>query len=520
MDSSIVNQINNNINGVFSNITLIDITKDLVTFLACKNPLEIKESNSYEDYYEKLKKIIHPDYINKYFETISLNNLNDDDYKCIKYLKLSSNLSYDNYIDIIKKISDNQILILTFKCDLEDAPLNDDEDLNFVVTDLIVNIESVLSNVKPDSYEVKNAITYVNELLQDVKVQNKKVLQNYKERITFEVNKTHESLLIIDDDALTRNIFKKVFEKTYNIIEAKNGAEAVEIIEKNIINLKDENAENIVGMFLDLKMPIMDGFGVLDYLTNKKIINRLPVIIISADDAKETKEEVYKYNIADMLEKPFNFELIKKRVNNMVRMYAKSNILNSLVQNGQSSLKQIICSYVNTYLKDYESVHLKSKELMKKMLTMYSENENIDVGLLIDASKYYDVAISTVPRKYLSNVNGLSSEERKLVLNYPSESGKIIDVIAENQSDKYINYAKEIAYMHNERYDGLGFPRGLKKDDIPGYIYLINIAIDYANMINSNKSKEEIILNISNKSGNKYDPVYVEIFKKVMEEEK
>ena len=515
--NDVINIINQNIGNVFSNITFIDIALDEVRFLEYKNTIEVKEVNNYEQYYEKLKKVIHPDYLNKYFDAISLNNLDPIDYKTIKYSKLSSNLSYDNYIDIIKKVGDNQIIILTFKCDADNNNAVSSDDLSSVVADLIVGIESIIGNIKTDSHEVNNAIRYIDELLNEVKSQNKKVLANYAEKITLEVNKTHESLLIIDDDALTRNIFKKVFEKDFNIIEAKNGAEAVEIIENNIVKASEEN---IVGMFLDLKMPIMDGFGVLNYLTDKKIINKMPVIIISADDAKETKEEVYKYDIADMLEKPFNYELIKKRVINMVRMYAKGNVLNSLVKNSQTKLKQLLNRYVESYLIDYSKTYKIASDALLKVLPKYNEiaTEKIDLNLIIDAMKYYDVAINTVPRSYLNNVNNLSSEERSVIANYPKLSNEIISIIAENQSDNYINYAKKIAVLHNERYDGLGFPNNLKQDAIPNYIYLINIALDYASLKNSQKNNEEIKNTLLSKSGSKYSPDMVSLFISVMEE--
>lgn len=522
MDANILKLINEKAIEIFSNITLIDITHDKVTFLTCQNPLQVLETSSYEEYYEKLKKVIHPDYVSKYFEAISLNKLqsSNNEYEWIKYSKLSSNLSYDSYLDIIKKIDEDKILLLGLKCRLDNEFVNTEDDLSYLVADVIVGIESIINTIKSDSYEVNNAINYINELLGDLKNKNKKVLQNYAEKITIEVNKTHESLLIVDDDNLTRNIFKKVFENNYNIIEAKNGAEAVEIIEKNIVVNNGETTENIVGIFLDLKMPIMDGFGVLNYLNDKRLISRMPVIIISADDAKETKEEVYKYEIADMLEKPFNYDLIKKRVNNMVRMYAKSNILNNLVGTGKTKLKGVVSAFVDAYLVDYGKTYELSKELLTKLLTKYSEiNEiQLDINTIVEATKYYNVAINAVPRRYLENVQGLSSEERKIVVNYPVISEEIINIVAENQSDIFVKHAREIALMHNERYDGLGFPNALKTTAIPGYIYLVNLAIEYANCLLAKKSKEEIISIISSKSGNKYSPKAVELFLTVLKE--
>ncbi|MBQ6840962.1 MAG: response regulator [Bacilli bacterium] len=516
MDSNVLNLINTSAINVYSNITLIDIQNDKVTFFDCNNTLVETESNTYELYFEKLKKVIHPDYINKYFDAISLNKLqnSNNDYECIKYLKLSSNLSYDSYVDIIKLLPDGKIIVLSLKCDLETEKTNHDDDLSYITAELILGIENVIDHLKTDSYEVNNALKYIMELINDVKIKNSTVLKKYQEKVTGEVNKVNESLLIVDDDNLTRNIFKKVFEKDFNIIEAKNGAEAVEIIENNLVN--EDGTENIVGMFLDLKMPIMDGFGVLDYLTDKRIIARLPIIIISADDAKETKEEVYSYEIADMIEKPFNYELIKKRVSNMVRMYAKSNILNDLIRIQEWELKDILKGYAKAYLIDYASINEMVSKYSKILLDKYAElkEEKVDVDSIISAARYYDLSLDFVPRKYLERINNLSEEERKVVMNYPNVGANIIKYITENESDSFVKYATNIVKLHNERYDGSGFPLGVKENQIPYYVYLINIALEYTNYIMSHSTidYEEVKNLINNKNGTKYSPEAIEIF--------
>ena len=164
----------------------------------------------------------------------------------------------------------------------------------------------------------------VTSLVEDIIHKNPDINKNYESKLINKVNKVSSSLLIIDDDSLTRSIFKKAFSSYYNIIEAQNGEEAVEILGK----YENSSYDKIVGIFLDLKMPVMDGFGVLDFLKEKRYLSKIPVIIVSADDTKDTKEKVYAYEIADMIEKPFNFEIIVKRVNNMIkREYSKPKML-------------------------------------------------------------------------------------------------------------------------------------------------------------------------------------------------
>lgn len=525
MNNSVLNIINQAALKTFSSITFIDILNDSVIVFDASNMQNVEQKNTYEGYYEKLKKILHPDYLNTYFEKISLNYLQNskNDFECINYSKLSSNLSYDNYLDIIQKVNDNQILILSIKCDLGKCETNNDSELSYLTADLIVDIESVIDNLHPSTYEVSNALKYISELLNNLKIKNDEVLKKYQEKITLEVNKINESLLLVDDDALTRNIFKKIFEKDFNIIEAKNGAEAVEIIENNIVN-RVPNPENIVGMFLDLKMPVMDGFGVLNYLKEKRIISRIPVVIISADDAKETKEAVYKYDIADMIEKPFNYELIKKRVGNMVRMYAKSNVLNDLIRIQDRELKDILNAYTKSYLVDYKKINDLVKKFGKILLDKYAviNNETVDTDTILRAAELYDLSLDFVPRSYINNVNNLNAEEKQVVLNYPTLGANIIKYVTENENDSFIKYATTIVKLHNERYDGLGFPSGIKEDAIPYYVYLINIALEYTNYVltHSAMDYEEIKKIINDKVNKKYHPKAIETFNAAFEEMK
>lgn len=506
IDTSLLNIIG----GVFNTITLIDVNSDKVSFLDGSHSLSVVSSNTYEEYYDKIKKVLHPDYVNDFFDKISLNNLKSiNDYDTYKYLKLSSNLNYEMYTDIIKLLDNNQILLLTIKTGEKSNIKNDNNALSYSYADLIINIEQMIDNIKTNDYETENIIKYIINLLNDSKMKNKSVLKSYQDKVALEANKTYKSLIIADDDNLTRSIFKKVFESDYKIIEAKNGSEAVEILENNLI--KEQN-ENIVGMFLDLKMPVMDGFAVLDYMNSKHLVTRLPVIIISADDAKETKEQVYLYDIADMIEKPFNFEIIKKRVNNMVSMYSKSNTLKNILNNRNLEVKNLFNLYKHTYLVNHAKILEISCNYLKVLLTKYNESldKKININLYLDSYKYYDLGIGLVPSTYFSNSNNLSTDDKKIIFDYPINGSKIVNYLFEDVDDNQKELIKDIILLHNERFDGNGFPNHIK--EIPMYIYLINIAIEIASNIIQGHKFDDVVSIIKNKANSKYSIDSVNIF--------
>ena len=513
MDTSIIND---NLLKVFDSVTIIDIVNDKVFLLSSGSNNEI----TYEQYIENLKKVLHPDYANSYFSKISLNELKKQDVTTIDYVKLSSNLAFDDYLDIVKVLEDDRIMVMTLKANVVGKEKNVGDNSAKVAADFVIEVENIIKSIKNSDSEVVATVKYLNEMINDLLKKNANILKEYENIVTIQVNKTYSSLLIVDDDSLTRNIFKKVFESQYNIIEAKNGSEAVDIIEKNIIKPDNNDPKNIVGIFLDLKMPVMDGFGVLDYMADKRLLTKMPVVIISADDAKETKEQVYAYAIADMIEKPFNFEIIKKRVNNMVDMYMKSNSLNEMIRTQDKTLKKIVSSYVNSYLVDYRALNEKIATYAKILLEKYKNDNSlrIDVDQIVSVVKYFDVSLDAVPRVFIDNIKTISKEDKAIVTNYPNIGADMIKYISDDMSERQIRYAMEIIKMHNERFDGLGFPNSLQKEEIPMYIYLINIAIEYANYMINHDNNEEIVKIISSKSASKYDPRAVALFVAVKDE--
>lgn len=117
-----------------------------------------------------------------------------------------------------------------------------------------------------------------------------------------------KTILVVDDSNIVRNFVKRIFSETYNVGIAQNGEEAIAVINAN----KDN--ENIVAILLDLNMPKVDGFAVLDFMTENGLLLKMPVSIISGDSSKETIDRAFTYQIVDMLGKPFNETDVKRVV--------------------------------------------------------------------------------------------------------------------------------------------------------------------------------------------------------------
>jgi len=115
----------------------------------------------------------------------------------------------------------------------------------------------------------------------------------------------NKTILVVDDSNIIRNFVKRIFSEEYAVGTASDGREAIEIITANM------NNDNIVAILLDLNMPVVDGFAVLDFMKEKELLKKMPVSIISGDSSKETIDKAFTYGIVDMLGKPFNNNDVK-----------------------------------------------------------------------------------------------------------------------------------------------------------------------------------------------------------------
>lgn len=133
-----------------------------------------------------------------------------------------------------------------------------------------------------------------------------------KEKLTREnvVNEKHldKKILVVDDSDIIRNLLKKMFNDEYEIIPADDGQEALDIISKN---------NDLFGVLLDLNMPNVNGFAVLDYFKQNSLFSKIPVAIITGDDSKETIEKAFTYTIVDVLSKPFNEMNVRRVITSM-----------------------------------------------------------------------------------------------------------------------------------------------------------------------------------------------------------
>ena len=522
----------------FLNAYSIDVISDKAFIYSYVNNSIVNKSNTtYSGFLTDLSNSLSSEDLNNLTANLSIQRLEECFYSGKKSVNLVINRGGTDYLLDISLVNFNGNKLIMVIENLFDSSMGlninsgnykNKEDIRMQsmidnVSDSLLKIYNVF-NSNRNNPEVNNIGNYINTILSDITNSYPEFNRSFKENAISVSSMGRPTLLIVDDDMITRNLLKKIFIDQYNIVMATNGEEAIGILEDNSNRNMFESRDNIVGIFLDLVMPKMDGFGVLDYLNRNNYLSKIPVAIISGDYSKETRDRVYGYHIADMLEKPFNTEIIKHRVNNLVNLYKSSNSLNEMILNQYADLKNVIDTIISAYKYDYAS----NIEMIKRytliigtdIMNNYGEY-NLDearVNLIAEASCYYDIGYYAIPRVIYSKDSNFTKEEADIVKNYPIIGSKIVKYGLKNMGDSaFTEYAYEITRYYHERYDGTGYPEGLRGDAIPISACIVALSALFNNFVRSYSNSEDIRDAICRLSGSKFNPRIIESFKRVFD---
>ncbi len=522
----------------FLNAYIIDVISDKAFIYSYVNNSIVNKSNTtYSGFLTDLSNSLSSEDLNNLTANLSIQRLEECFYSGKKSVNLVINRGGTDYLLDISLVNFNGNKLIMVIENLFDSSMGlninsgnykNKEDIRMQsmidnVSDSLLKIYNVF-NSNRNNPEVNNIGNYINTILSDITNSYPEFNRSFKENAISVSSMGRPTLLIVDDDMITRNLLKKIFIDQYNIVMATNGEEAISILEDNSNRNMFESRDNIVGIFLDLVMPKMDGFGVLDYLNRNNYLSKIPVAIISGDYSKETRDRVYGYHIADMLEKPFNTEIIKHRVNNLVNLYKSSNSLNEMILNQYADLKNVIDTIISAYKYDYAS----NIEMIKRysfiigtdIMNNYGEY-NLDearVNLIAEASCYYDIGYYAIPRVIYSKDSNFTKEEADIVKNYPIIGSKIVKYGLKNMGDSaFTEYAYEITRYYHERYDGTGYPEGLRGDAIPISASIVALSALFNNFVRSYSNSEDIRDAICKLSGSKFNPRIIESFKRVFD---
>ena len=293
-----------------------------------------------------------------------------------------------------------------------------------------------------------------------------------------------EKILIVDDSEMNRAILTEILDKRYELVEAENGEAALEALEKH--------KTDISLVLLDIVMPVMDGFEVLAVMNETHIIEKIPVIMISAENGTGHIKRAYDLGVSDYISRPFDAEVVQKRVNNTLMLYAKQRRLVEMVtdqiyekQKSNSILVNIL-SHVVEFRNGESGMHILHvntlTNILLKLVCQKTDKYNLseeEINLISMASSLHDIGKIAIPDNILNKPGRLTPEEFEIMKTHSAIGYSLIEEVPYNKDEPLLKISSEICRWHHERYDGRGYPDGLKGDEIPIYAQVVSLADVY-----------------------------------------
>ena len=292
-----------------------------------------------------------------------------------------------------------------------------------------------------------------------------------------------QTILIVDDAEFNRDILKEILGENYNYLEAENGNQAIQMMGDNL---------EIDLMLLDINMPQMNGFEVLAIMKRSQCLEETPVIMISSEESVDTMRKAYEMGITDYITRPFDSVIVKKRVQNTLGLYANQKHLINVVYNQVYEKEEnniIMIRILSNVLGSRNSesrdhiLHIKTvTELMLRQLVKITDAypmTEVDIALITTASSLHDIGKIYIPEEILNKPGRLTDEEFKIMKTHSELGAEIIQNMNFPKDNPLVHTSWEICRWHHERWDGKGYPDGLKGEKIPISAQVVSIADVY-----------------------------------------
>ena len=294
-----------------------------------------------------------------------------------------------------------------------------------------------------------------------------------------------QKILIVDDSEMNRILLTDILEEQYDITEAENGLQAVEIL--------GENETDFWFVLLDIMMPEMDGFEVLNYINTHYWNERVVVMMISSDDSPANINRAYSLGAFDYISRPFDTTIVRQRIANTLLLYARQHDLENAVkeqfyeQQRNNDLMISILSHIVEFRNGESGMHIQHvkviTELLLKQLVRLTDQyslTDVDITLISMTSALHDIGKISIPEEILNKPGRLTEEEFEVMKTHSEIGAKMLeDLPGEKRNSALVKIAREICRWHHERYDGKGYPDGLKGKEIPIAAQVVAVADVY-----------------------------------------
>lgn len=353
-----------------------------------------------------------------------------------------------------------------------------------------VSIGATIAHDEP----ISSALERADRLMYRAKTRkNTVVMEHENEQAEEEVPK--QKVLIVDDAEMNRAILTEILGNEYEILEAENGRECMQLLQKY--------RTGISVILLDIVMPVMNGFAVLGEMARQGLIDDIPIIMISSADSDDVIRQAYELGVTDYISRPFDAKIVYRRVVNAIKLYAKQRRLVSMVtkqivekEKNDNMLIDILSHIVE--FRNTESglhvLHMKQlTELLLSELLQKTDMYHLDAAkrdLIVTASALHDIGKIAIPEEILNKPGRLTKEEFEIMKTHTTIGSEMLDKIEGYGDEPLVRTAYAICRWHHERYDGRGYPDGLVGEQIPISAQIVALADVYDALVSKRSYKE------------------------------
>lgn len=296
-------------------------------------------------------------------------------------------------------------------------------------------------------------------------------------------------ILIVDDAEFNRALLSDMLSDDFEILEATNGLEALAQINRYHSELSL--------VLLDIVMPEMDGFEVLAALNRSGLIERLPVIIISAETAFSSVDHAYDLGAVEYINRPFDERTVKRRVKNTITLYSKQKhlenaVIEQMLEKEKSNLIMVeVLSHIVEFRNGESGLHVLhirvATEMLLKQLAATSNHPELTperIALIANASALHDIGKISISEDILNKPGRLTPEEYEAMKAHSAIGAQMLEGTSYYRDEELVQVARDICRWHHERYDGSGYPDGLRGDEIPLAAQVVSVADVYDALTN------------------------------------